>query len=162
MPKGGPSADGEGKPFNHVRWAACRCGPPPDRCVPDGAVLTQYGVRRAPFRNQPRIGRELGLSVLRGRISLEDAVRYVLKESPTEHDLRRARIRRTTVGELRLAGFAVVHTPGRVRGKDAIHCTVAWPETDPIDASQVPWPAMASERFDACFNEVWEEEPDEL
>jgi hypothetical protein len=51
------------------------CGLPPERCVRDEEVLTQYGLIRSPFRSQPRIALELGLSVLRGQISLEDATR---------------------------------------------------------------------------------------
>ena len=144
-----------GQAPNHVRRAACRCGPPPELCVPDDEILTQHGWIRSPFRNQPRGERELGLSVLRGPISLTEATRYVLQgEPPTERQLRKSRIRSSTAILLRQAGFAVVHTPGRVR--NSAHCTVAWPDTDPLEAPQVPWPSEVSERFDSCFNEEWE------
>jgi hypothetical protein len=110
---------------NHGKRAACWCGPPPEQCVTDGEVLTQHGWHGSSFRAQPRIERELGLSVLRGAISAREATQYVLQgKEPTERQLVKARIRRTTAGELRHAGFAVVHTPGRVL--DSAHCTVAW------------------------------------
>jgi hypothetical protein len=32
-----------GKPVNHIQRDACRCGPPPERCVPPEEVLTQFG-----------------------------------------------------------------------------------------------------------------------
>lgn len=105
-----------GESPNHVRRSACRCGPPPERCLPDDEELVQHGWRDSRYRNQPRIDREPGLSVLRGPISIETATRYVLRwEEPTEQQLNRSRLRRTTAGALRAAGFAVVHTPGRAR-----------------------------------------------
>jgi hypothetical protein len=149
-----------GNLLNHMQRDACHCGPPPEQCVGDEEVLTQYGLIRAPFRNQPRIALELGLSVLRGRISLEDATRYVIQAKPAERDLMKARIRRTRAGVLREAGFAVVHTPGR-RVRASVHCTVAWPDSDPLRTPQVPWPSEISERFGSCFNEYREVEPDE-
>jgi hypothetical protein len=140
------------EPPNHVKRAACRCGPPPELCVSDDEVLTQHGWTRSPFRSQPRIDRELGLSVLRGQVSLEEAAQYVLQgEQPTERQLLKSRIRRTTAKALRQAGFAVVHTPGRILA--SAHCTVAWPDRNPLEAPLVPWPAEVSERFDSCFNE---------
>lgn len=144
---------------NHVQRSACRCGPPPERCMADGQELAQLGWADRPFRNQPRIDRELGLSVLRGPISTEAAVRYVLPETPTQSQLRRGQIRLTTAGRLWEAGFAVVHTPGPVR-KDE-HCTVLWPASDPISAPQVPWPLEVSARFDSCFNKEREVQTDE-
>src|SRR5712664_2930870 len=143
------------EPTNHVKRAACRCGPPPEQCVTDGEVLTQHGWQDSPFRAQPRIERELGLSVLRGAISAREVTQYVLQgKEPTDRQLAKARIRQTTAVELRLAGFAVVHTPGRVL--DSAHCTVAWPDRDPLEAPEVPWPPDVSERFDSCFNKEGE------
>lgn len=145
---------------NHVKAAACRCGGPPERCISDGEVLTQYGKRRSAFRVQPRIERELGISLLRGLLPVQDAARHVLRREPTESDLNKSRIRGTTAGALRQAGFGVVHTPGRIPG--GLHCTVAWPSSDPIANPRVPWPPEVSERFDRCFNKEEEGEPDEL
>lgn len=148
-----------GRPPNHVQRSACRCGPPPERCVPDDEQLTQLGWIDKPYRNQPRIERELGLSVLRGIVSVEDAVRYVLSRSPTRGQLRKGRVRHTTAMTLRRAGFGVVHTPGPVRRDE--HCTITWPDTDPINAPDVPWPTQVSDRFDSCFNEEEEAQTDE-
>jgi hypothetical protein len=145
---------------NHMQRDACHCGLSPEQCVRDEEMLTQFGLIRSPFRNQPRIDRELGLSVLRGEISLEDATRYVIQAEPTERDLMKARIRRTTAEVLREAGFAVVHTPGR-RVRASSHCTIAWPDSDPIQMPHVPWPSEISARFDSCFNERGEVELDE-
>jgi hypothetical protein len=147
------------EPPNHVKRSACQCGPSPEQCVSDSEVLAQHGWVGRSFRNQPRIDRERGLSVLRGEVSLEGATRYVLPREPNEQDLRKACIRRTTAAALRRAGFAVVHTPGKVRG--SVHCTVAWPGADPLENPQVPWPPEVSAAFDSCFNEVWEVNPDE-
>lgn len=147
------------KPPNHVKRSACRCGPPPEQCVSDSEVLTQHGWVGRSFRNQPRIERERGLSVLRGELTLEEATRYILPREPTEQDLTRARVRWTTAAVLRRIGFAVVHTPGEVRG--SVHCTVAWPDADPLENPQVPWPPEVSEAFDACFNEEGEVSLDE-
>lgn len=148
-----------GEQSNHVQRSACRCGPAPERCVPDDGVLTQLGWAGKPFRNQPRIERELGLSVLRGTVSVEDAERYVLPRPPTSEQLKKGRVRRTTAGILRRAGFGVVHTPGPVRS--GVHCTITWPDTDPVNAPEVPWPAQVSKRFDSCFNEEMEVQADE-
>lgn len=136
---------------NHVKAMACRCGSPPEHCVPDGETLTQYGRAGSPFRCQPRIERELGLSVLRGPLTLEETVRHVLRREPTESDLARSRIRRTSAGRLREAGFAVVHTPGRT--SVGVHCTVAWPGAEPIENPQVPWPMEVAAQFQRCFTE---------
>jgi hypothetical protein len=144
---------------NHVQRSACRCGPPPERCLAQDQELAQLGWANKPFRNQPRVDRELGLSVLRGPISVEAAVQYVLPEEPTPSQLKKGRIRLTTAGSLREAGFAVVHTPGQVR-KDE-HCSVVWPASDPLSAPQVPWPPEVSARFDSCFNEEREVQTDE-
>lgn len=133
-----------------MKAAVCRCGTPPERCVSDDEVMTQYGQLRSPFRVQPRIERELGVSLLRGPLSLEEAARHVLRREPTESDLAKSRVRRTTVASLRTAGFAVVHTPGKI--SDSPHCTIAWPSADPIEKPQVPWPREVSERFEGCFN----------
>jgi hypothetical protein len=144
VPHGGPS--------NHLRRAACRCGPPPERCVPDDTVLTQFGRKTELFRNAPRLERELGVSLLIGKQTIEDALRYVLQGNPpTRQQLRQAVTRLTSVGKLRNAGFAVVHTPGRVR--QGIHVSVVWPGDDPLNRQDIPWPGSVSEAFDSCFNE---------
>lgn len=148
-------------PRNHVQASACGCGPPPEECIQDNEILTQFGPKAGKFRNQPRIERELGLSVLVGTWTPEEALRFVLPpgQVPTRGQLNAAVVRLTTAGELRKAGFAVVHTPGRVKPKR--HASVVWPQADPLVGPVVPWPAAVSEKFDSCFNEGREGEHDE-
>jgi hypothetical protein len=129
--------------------------------VPDDSMLTQHASKAGQFRNAPRIDREVGVSVLIGEWSVEDATRYVLTgNSPTRQQLSRAVVRLTRAGTLREARFAVVHTPGRI--KDGPHATVVWPDGDPLSGPQASWPAEVSAQFDSCFNvarEVGQNEP---
>lgn len=118
-------------------------------------IVPQYGRRAAGFRNQPRAGVELGLSVLRGQLTAEEAARYVLGargQALTRHQLADAAVRHATARALRESGFAVVHTPGKIKGGP--HTSVVWPSADPLTLQQVPWPAETSEKFDSCFNEA--------
>jgi len=140
-------------PANHVQRAACKCGPPPELCVPDETLLTQFAWRPSSFRIRPRADRgELGLSVLIGRLTVEEAARYVLMgQPPPARQLASAAVRLTTAGDFRRAGFAVVHTPGRV--KPGIHATVVWPNTDPIRCPDGNWNTQVSDLFNMCFNE---------
>lgn len=134
------------------RKATCTCGPPPERCVQDGTVLTQQSWNRANYRNQPRYERETDLSMLIGaHWSVEDACTYVSRENrpPSRRKLDRAGVRRTTAGRLREAGFGVVHTPGKFR--TGPHASVVWPGDDPLNRHEVPWSDEVSARFDACF-----------
>lgn len=55
-----------------------------------------------------------------------------------------------TALRLREAGFAIVHTPGRIRG--GVHATVVWPADDPLNHQEVPWPPGVPALFDECFN----------
>jgi hypothetical protein len=120
--------------------------------VPDETVLTQFGWSTEAFRKAPRIDRELGVSLLVGEQSSEAALRYVLAgTAPSKRQLIQASRRLTKAGALRVAGFAVVHTPGRVKG--GIHVTVVWPGTEPLNRQDVPWPIAVSELFDTCFND---------
>ncbi|MCD0450585.1 hypothetical protein LO762_15500 [Actinocorallia sp. API 0066] len=80
----------------------------------------------------------------------ETASRYVLRgESPTPKKLASVALRVTTAGRLREAGFAVVHTTGKI--KDSPHVSVVFPAVRPFDEFEVPWPPAVSERFGACF-----------
>src|SRR5699024_9050539 len=60
-----------------------------------------------------------------------------------------SRVRYARVGDLREAGFAVVHTPGRVAG--GVHCSVVFPSFDPLVEQAIPWPDKVSDEFDRCF-----------
>jgi hypothetical protein len=120
--------------------------------VPDDTALTQFGRKTELFRNAPRAERELGVSLLIGELTAAEALRYVLQGNPpNKQQLNQAATRLTSVGKLRTAGFAVVHTPGRVR--HGIHVSVVWPGADPLTRQDVPWPGPVSELFDSCFNE---------
>jgi hypothetical protein len=133
-----------------IRRAACKCGPPPDQCVPDEAFLTQHAYN-GKFRRAPRIEREVDVSLLVGNDWSEaSATRYILRErEPSERQLAETTLRQTTAGALRRVGFAVVHTPGKIKTKP--HVSVIWPNSDPLVRQQVPWPPGVSDRFDACF-----------
>lgn len=53
---------------NHVERTACRCGPPPELCLPDDTELTQYTPKAGIYRDRPRADRdERGMSVLIGK-----------------------------------------------------------------------------------------------
>jgi hypothetical protein len=47
--------------------------------VADATLLTQFGRKTELFRNAPRIERELGVSLLMGEQTAEEALRYVLQ-----------------------------------------------------------------------------------
>ena len=148
------------EPPNRMRRAACRCGKPPQECVSDDVELTQQAPKPGKFRNAPRVNREVDISLLIGRWSVEDATRYVLMgNSPTRRQLDRAVVRHTMVWRLREAGFAVVHTPGRIKGGP--HVSVVWPADEPLARPEVPWPPEVSEVFELCFNEGGEGDRDE-
>lgn len=97
--------------------------------------------------------RETAISMLIGEHwTVKDACIYVSAgRTPTESRLSRAGLRRTTAGRIRAAGFAVVHTPGLA--KEGPHVSIVWPDEDPLERQDVPWPDEISARFDACFNE---------
>jgi hypothetical protein len=132
------------------RGRVCR-HPDPLRCVEDDQVLTQYG-RELPgmptFREKPAAGKpEVDFSLLKGRLSPEQAHDYV---TSTGRGLERARVRYTTAGDLRAAGFTIVHTPGRIR--EGTHVSVILHNGDPLGAPHMPWTNAAAARFSACFN----------
>jgi hypothetical protein len=121
--------------------------------VPDSAILTQFAWKVGAFRDIPRHERdERGLSVLVGEVSIQDAATYVLMgEAPTARQLSRAVVRLTSAGDLRAVGFAVVHTPGRI--KEGIHASVVWPDDDPVARPDGHWDTELSALFNSCFNE---------
>lgn len=52
---------------------------------------------------------------------------------------------------LRDKGFAVVHTPGRVRNPG--HVSIVWPADDPLNRQDIPWPQDVVTAFNGCFND---------
>jgi hypothetical protein len=133
------------------RRSACAAGPPPEECLSDETVLVQYSSDAASFRNKPRADRETAMSVLKAEgWSLEQVSSYVRRLPPTPDVLARAGLRQTTAGKLRKAGFAVVHTPGKIA--NGPHVSVVWPASRPFEQQDPDWPDEVSTRFDSCFN----------
>jgi len=118
----------------------------------DDVVLTQYGNRAyppgEPFRHQPREGKEREISLMAGRMGLDDAARTVnrhRREGAHPDD----GVRYTTVGLLRAAGFRPAHTPSRLMSN---HVSVSL-------AGEEDWTDAVGVRFDQCFTEIiWKEE----
>lgn len=139
------------QPNTRLLSQACRCGPPPEACVTDDTPLTQHAWKPTGFRTQPRVEYEVDISLLRGNDwTAESASRYILRgEDPDQRKLRRVALRQTTAGQLRAAGFGVVHTPGRFR--NGPHVSVVYPDSRPLEEHTIPWPPEVSERFVACF-----------
>jgi len=97
------------------------------------------------------VEREVDVSLLMGNDwTLESASRYVLMgDDPDSKRLKRVALRWTTAGQLREAGFGVVHTPGKIKGGP--HVSVVYPSFRPLDEHTVPWPPGVSNTFVACF-----------
>ncbi len=127
---------------NYVRDNACSDPDGPVLCIADEEVVTQHTFKGSgSYRNAPRPGRELSLSVFRGSVSARDATNYVRFGGQVEEwEKRKIRVRRLDVGKLRAAGLAVVHTPGR-RVAYPEHCSVVWPSDDPVNSQVSDWPA---------------------
>lgn len=132
-------------------------GRPPFDELPDDAVLTQFGNRLnpgfciVPFRNQPR-PEEKGLSLTLGRRSVKEMVDllYRGRRSAMLHD----GVRRTTAGQLRAAGFSVVHD-GRDSKSNPNHVS-AYLDGD------TDWTDDESSLFNDCFSEpIWLEGDDD-
>jgi hypothetical protein len=138
---------------HYVQDAACRCGLPPEECIPGDMVLTQQTWTAGTYRDGPREGIETEVSMLRGRWTVKDACEYVRPSAKplSEAKLARADVRYTTAQQLRDAGFAVVHTPGK-KFPNGPHVSIVWPNENPLQNQTVPWPPKVSTAFAACFN----------
>ncbi len=110
----------------------------------DDEILTQYGT--AGFRNHPRYGQsETSVSLLRGKLSVAEAVRTVASREPLAVD----RVRRFLVGTLRECGFRVEHSPN---GTNPHHVSVTQPEDEEC---REWWEDIGRGAFDAAaFEEV--------
>lgn len=143
---------------NYVQDRACSDPDGPLSCVAAEELVTQHTFTGS-YRDMPRLGRELSLSVFRGRVSARDATNYIkFGKMVEEWEKRRIRVRRLGVGKLRAAGLAIVHTPGRVAYPE--HCSVVWPASDPLNMQIADWPAEVQAAFAACFTgeeEGWSE-----
>jgi hypothetical protein len=131
--------------LNFIVKLACKCGPPPDACLQDEEQVTQLSdAGGATFRDAPRAHLERGLSVIRGKIEVEEA-EMLVRVRPTSTDNR---VRYASVGVIRAAGFAVVHTPSRT---NPTHVSVVWPGDDWRTQQVIPWSPEVMLKFAACF-----------
>ncbi|MBO3086584.1 hypothetical protein [Cellulomonas fengjieae] len=130
--------------------SGCGCGPPPHECLSDDEYVTQLTGRNGQFRNAPRVGVEVDFSVHRGRLSLAATYTKVTKDSsPLPEELQNSGVRYALTGDLRTAGFTVVHTPGKII--DGTHTSIVWAGED-LGEVVVPWPEKVSETFGSCFD----------
>jgi hypothetical protein len=107
--------------------------------------LTQYGRHSDGFRRRPR-SHETAVSLIRGRLTVAEAVRVVLwAESVTEDD----RVRYARAAALLEHGFDVLLTPTR---RNADHISVVW---------NGDWDDDVARAFDSCFEGADEESNDE-
>jgi hypothetical protein len=145
---------------NYVRDNKCSCPDGPLTCIKGSELVTLHTFKRGRYKDAPRLGRELSVSVFRGEVSAKDATGYVRFNRPplTEKDKAKIAVRRLSVGKLREAGLVVVHTPGSVEYPE--HVSVVWPPRDPVDYQDADWPAEIRAGFTSCFTgeeEGWEE-----
>ena len=135
----------------------CRgCDLPPDECTPAELPLTQTNNPGEGFPTAPKLmSGEVDLSLLRGRLSLRDAVTARFHNS-SQHRLAALEkldeyaVRYTTAGALRTAGFVVVHTPGPVL--NGLHTSVVLGyDQEARMAVPLPWSDELGLALDACF-----------
>jgi len=130
----------------------CRCGPLPEECVHDDEYVTQLTERDGTFRRAPRVAREVDFSVTRGTVGVAAALAAVVKDrEPLPEEIQKNRVRHARVGDLRDAGFEVIHTPGRVR--NGPHVSIVWMGDDGSEAT-APWTNEVSASLEACFNDA--------
>ena len=109
------------------------------REIRDDEFVSQYGsLRKDPvFRARPRPGSPMrrAMSVTIGRRSAAEMALFVDRTPDPATD----GVRYATAGELRKAGFQVVHTPSRAN-RD--HASVEWDNE---------WDDTVAEKFNECF-----------
>ncbi len=130
----------------------CRCGPPPGECVADDEPISHYGELDSAgdcrHHNGPRAPKVPALSVHRGALTPAEACERV-RGHVTDALLARTCVRHTTAGALRAAGFAVLHTPGRITAGP--HCSVIYPAADPLRDQASPWPRIRAQGLRRVF-----------
>lgn len=105
--------------------------------IHDDEWVTQYIFAGRPPRNFPRPQDTDGLSTLRGRLSLEEAARFVRLQvhMPYAGD----RVRYALVGSLRAVGFTVLLTASR---RNPVHVSIS---------REAQWRDEDRPAFDSCF-----------
>lgn len=141
-------------PTTWVRKYACLIDLNGGQCIADDEILTHHTSRRGQYNNAPRPEvMEVELSVMRGRLTAVEACMRRNGGRPAHpSDVERAGVRYCTAGELRSAGFAVIHTCGR-KGEGNGHVSVVWPAANPLDELDPAWPPHVRKAFATCFTE---------
>ena len=141
-------------PPTWVRRYACPTDLEGGRCIADDEILTHHTSQSGRYNDAPRPEvMEVELSVMRGRLTTAEACTRRNGGRPAHpSDVERAGVRYTRAGELRSAGFAVIHTCGR-KGEGNGHVSVVWPASSPFDAPDPAWPPRVQKAFAACFTE---------
>jgi len=138
-----------------VERCRVQCGSDPSECAGDDEVISHYGdvdkQGNPQFHNNPRGGHP-GLSVQRGDLTASEMCRLVRGGRATSQDYAASRVRQTTAGKLRRAGFAVIHTPTMIEASG--HCSVLRVLDSGRTSDETPWPVDVTVAFDSCFNEA--------
>ena len=124
------------------------------QCIRNEEIPTHHAKQRGQYNNAPRPKiPEVEVSVMRGALSKADACQRRNRNQPAPPtDIERAGIRYATAGDLREAGFAVIHTC-KPKGEGNGHVSIIWPNTNPLAEQDSHWPAGVQEAFAACFTE---------
>jgi hypothetical protein len=139
-------------PPTWVRKNACQTDLGGGQCLADDEMLTHHTSQRDRYNDAPRPEvMEVELSMMRGELTVAEACMRRNGGRPAHpSDVERAGVRYTTAGDLRSAGFAVIHTCGR-KGEGYGHVSVVWPAANPLDEADPAWPPHVQEAFAACF-----------
>jgi hypothetical protein len=139
-------------PPTWVRKNACQKDLSGGPCIADGELLTHHTSQRGRYNDAPRPEvMEVELSMMRGGLTVAEACMRRNGGRPAHpSDVERAGVRYTTAGELRSAGFAVIHTCGR-KGEGYGHVSIVWPAANPLDEPDPAWPPDVRKAFAACF-----------
>jgi hypothetical protein len=142
-----------GSPQTWVRKSACLVDLGGGQCIGGEEFVTHHTPQRGHYENGPRLGIEYEVSVMRGTLTVAEACQRRNRNRPVHPaEVGRAGVRYARVQDLRDAGFAVIHTCGR-QGEDNPHVSVVWPDANPLDEQERPWPAPVQAAFAACFTE---------
>ena len=137
-----------------VRKNACPTDLSGNQCIDDAEILTHHAPESGQYTNVPRPEMsEVELSVMRGKLTRAEAcVRRNRGNPVAPQDVARAGVRYATAGDLRNAGFAIIHTCGR-KGEGNGHVSVVCPDANPLDEQEPAWPPAVQEAFAACSTE---------
>jgi hypothetical protein len=124
------------------------------REIDDEEYVSQYGSRQTGspgFLNQPRQVDVDGLSVTLGKLTPEEARRYVRRGGKIGRD---DGVRHARVGDLRRQGMLVTNTPSR---ENPDHASISRPGKGPGE-----WSVEDQGTYDTCYGvPEWHEETEE-